>query len=93
MKLQVHIERLVLEGLPVTSLHGPMIQQAVEKELARLLESHGLSDELRSGGAVPRVAAGSVQFGKDQRPAGLGQGIARAVHQGIGQSQKGRMPR
>ena len=93
MKLQVHIERLVLEGLPVTSLHGPMIQQVVEKELARLLESHGLADELRSGGAVPRVAAGSLQFAKDQRPAGLGRGIARAVHQGIGQPQKGRMPR
>ena len=93
MKLQVHIERLVLEGLPVTSSHGPLIQQAVEKELARLLEAHGLADELRSGGAVPRVAAGSVQFAKGQRPAGLGQGIARAVHQGIGQPQKGRNPR
>jgi hypothetical protein len=93
MKLQVHIERLVLEGLPVTSSHGPLIQQAVEKELARLLETRGLSDELRSGGAVPQVAAGSLQFGTDQRPAGLGQGIARAVHQGIGQPQKGRMPR
>ncbi len=93
MKLHVHIDRLVLEGLPVTSLHGPLIQQAVEKELARLLETHGLADELRQGGAVPRVAAGSVQFGKDQRPAGLGQGIARAVHQGIGQPQKGGIPR
>jgi hypothetical protein len=93
MKLQVHIDRLVLEGLPVTSLHGPMIQQAVEKELARLLETHGLSDEFRSGGAVPRVAAGTVQFANDQRPAGLGQGIARAVHQGIGQPHKGRTPR
>jgi len=74
-------------------VHGPLIQHAVEKELARLLETHGLADAFRHGGAMPQVAAGNVQFGKDERPAGLGQGIARAVHQGIGQPQKGRKPR
>lgn len=93
MTIQVHIERLVLEGLPVTSLHGPLIQQAVEKELARLLATRGLADEFRRAGAMPRVRAGNVQLGKDQRPTGLGQGIARAVHEGIGRPQKGGVPR
>lgn len=93
MNVQVHIERLVLDGLPVTALQGPLIQQAVEQELARLLMTHGLADELRRGGAMPRVRAGNMQLGKDPRPAGLGQGIARAVHQGIGRPQKGGVPR
>lgn len=93
MKIEVRIERLVLDGLPVTSLEGPLIQRAVEQELTRLLTSHGLADELRRGVAMPRMRAGSLQLAKEQRPAGLGQGIARAVHQGIGGPQKGKVAR
>ena len=37
MRINVHIERLILDGLPVTSLQGPEVGAAVETELARLL--------------------------------------------------------
>jgi hypothetical protein len=88
MKITLHIERLILDGLPVTSLQGPQVRAAVEKELARLLGAHGLSHELRGGIALPRVNAGAIQFGKETRAAGLGRGIARAVHEGIGSSNR-----
>lgn len=87
MRINLHIERLILEGLPVTSLQGPQLQAAIEKELTRLLALHGLSDELRRGTALPRVRAGTIQLGKDNQPARLGQSIARAVHEGIGGSK------
>jgi hypothetical protein len=87
MRINLHIERLILEGLPVTSLQGPQLQAAIEKELTRLLAVHGLSDELRRGTAVPRVRAGAIQIGKDNQPARLGKSIARAVHEGIGSSK------
>ena len=35
MNLNLHIERLVLEGLPATGDHAGIIQQAVAAELAR----------------------------------------------------------
>jgi hypothetical protein len=97
MKIDLHIERLILDGLPVSSLQGARLRAAIEKELARLLSAHGLSDELRGGIALPRVRAGAMRFGKDQPPARLGQSIARAVYEGIGNSKAekpvgGRLP-
>lgn len=84
MRINVHIERLVLDGLPVTTLQGPQVRRAVEGELARLLASSGLSESLRRGAALPRVMAGSLSVTRESHPTGLGKGIARAVHEGIG---------
>ncbi len=84
MNISVHIERLILEGLPVTNSEGPRLQAALEKELGRLLEAHGLSEELRRGGAVPRVRADALQLSQENPPDQLGQNIARAVYGGIG---------
>ena len=36
MNIQLHIERLVLDGLPLTRREGALVQAAVETELARL---------------------------------------------------------
>lgn len=84
MNINVHIERLILDGLPVTRGQGPMLQAAVETELARLLAANGLSSELQAGGAVPSVKAGNIRLAGDNNPDWLGQQIARAVYGGIG---------
>jgi hypothetical protein len=89
MRIDVQIERLVLDGLPVTSLQIPMLRQAMELELARLLKTHGLSQELRQGGAMPRVKGGALQLAGDNPHAQLGRWIARAVHEAIGGAQPG----
>jgi len=84
VKINVHIERLILEGLPVTGLQGPQVRGALEKELGRLLAKGGVSREFRDGIAVPYVRAGTIGFSKESRPSELGRSIARAVHGGIG---------
>ncbi len=84
MKINVHIEHLILEGLPAAKRQGPLVQAAVEAELARLLALNGLSPELRPGGAVPGVSASSIQLDRQRHPTGLGRRIARAVYSGIG---------
>jgi hypothetical protein len=88
MKINVHIERLILEGLPVTNSHGPQVKGAIEQELARLLKAHGLSHEIRTSVAVSQVRGGSIQLTNENETAKLGQGIAQAVHEGIGDSNK-----
>lgn len=89
MKIELHIERLILDGLPVTRLQGPQVRAAIEHELARLLAAHGgLSVELSGGGAVPRVRAASIQIAQDSQPTQLGRHIARAVHAGIGHAPR-----
>ena len=81
--IKIHIERLVLDGLPVTRAKGPLVKAAVEAELSRLLSEGGLGSELAARGAVPSVRADGIDsVGKS--PAQIGRQIARAVYGGIG---------
>jgi hypothetical protein len=78
MNINVSIERLVLNGLPMSRSQGVRIQGAVETELARLLAEQGLRH--LSAGAVPHLSANSIQVTHDSKPAQLGHQIARAIH-------------
>lgn len=84
MKVNVHVERLVLDGLPVTGAQGAKVQDAVAKELTRLLGAGGLSHEFRAGGAVPEVRTHGFEVARENHPIGIGRQIARAVYGGIG---------
>jgi hypothetical protein len=85
MNINVHIERLILDGLSVPHRERPMLQAAVEAELARLLTDNGLAPHLLVGGAMPRLQGGDVQMGGEGGVELLGRQIAQAVHGGIGQ--------
>ena len=89
MSVHVHIERLIVEGLPVDSGDGTRIGAAVERELARLLKAGGLGCELRVGGSQARVRGGTVTLAARTPPTSLGVGIARAIHEGIGEPVRG----
>jgi len=84
MKVRVHIERLILEGLPIADHDGPRVQAAVETGLVGLLASEGLPERLPAGGAVPRVQAAGVTLSAASRPDAIGRQIARSVYGGIG---------
>lgn len=78
MNINVSIERLVLDGLPVSRTQGALIQVAVETELTRLLAERGLTHS--SIGAVPYLSANSIQVTRDGKPAQLGHEIAQAIY-------------
>lgn len=84
MNINVHIERLILDGLPIGYGQRPLVQAAVEAELARLLADDGLSPELLAGGALPSVRTGSIQLANEGTTIQLGRQIAQAVYGGIG---------
>jgi hypothetical protein len=84
MNIRLHIERLVLDGLPVTSAQGPRVKAAIEAELGRLLSEGGVSPELASGAALPSVHAPAVQSPRGIAPAQLGTQIAQSVFAGVG---------
>jgi len=84
MNINLHIERLILDGLPIESLQGPLVQAAVETELGRLLGAGGLHASLKSGIAVPTVRADALSLSPGNNPKQIGQQIARAVYGGIG---------
>ena len=82
--MNIHIERLILDGLPISHSQRPLVQAAVEAELARLLAADGLAPNLQAGGALAYVPARSIQLTSDGNPKTLGQQIAQAVYGGIG---------
>ncbi len=83
MNINLHIERLVLDGLPITSSQGALVQSAVETELAQLLNDGGLASSLQSGGAMPSARADAIQLTSESNPTQIGRQIARAVYGGL----------
>jgi hypothetical protein len=84
VKINIQIERLVLDPLSIGRHQGSLLKAAVEAELSRLIDADGLADNLMSGGAVPSMPAPNIQLGSDNNPTRLGQQIGRAVYGGLG---------
>ena len=84
MNINLHIERLVLDGLDIAPERRQILQAAVEQELSRLLTERGLSPGLAQGVAVPRLSASAMQLNSTSSPTELGQQIAQSVYGGIG---------
>lgn len=83
MTIKVHIDRLIMDGMPVKGHEGAVVQRAMEEELARLITEGGLSTEFASGRAYPEVPSRNISVsGSDAK--GIGREIARAVYGGIG---------
>ena len=82
MKIHLHIERLVLDGVAVDQPR--ILREALEHELMSRLKEGGLSRELRSGAVVPHVHGGAIELGQSSHSARLGSQIAGAVYRGIG---------
>ena len=81
--VRVRIERLVLEGWPLTRAQGEQVGAALEAELSRLLAEGRLDPALLASGALPSLPAGPLRLDADTSPARLGRQIARAIHEGI----------
>ena len=84
MNINLHIERLFLDGLPLEGGQGAQVQQAVERELTGLLATGELQDAWRSGSNVHRLQTAGIQIAQETRPARLGEQIAGAVYGGLG---------
>jgi hypothetical protein len=84
MNIELHIERLILDGLQVERGERGDLQASVEAEFSRLLTSGGLRSELLSGARMRSLSAGEIQLTNHTSPAHLGTDIAKAVHAGVG---------
>ena len=79
--IELHIDELVLHGLPLTSSQGPAIKAAVETELARLLTEQGVKHS--SAVTTPHLPASSIQLTQDNQPAHFGHQIAQAIYESL----------
>lgn len=79
MKINLHIERLVLEGLPLMSHQGPALGEALQAELARLLSEGGLPRQVTAGGVIPRLDGGVFAMGQGLQAEGMGRQLAQPI--------------
>ena len=82
MNIQLHIDRLVLEGINLSHDQQRLLQTAVINELTRLLRNGGLPPQLVKGITLDRMSAGSIQM-TDNKPDQLGLQIAQSVYGGL----------
>ena len=80
MTINLVIERLVLEGLPLTAREHDRLVAGLKAELARLFERDGVPDNYLSGHMAPALGADMVTAGASVEPTALGHHIALAVH-------------
>ena len=85
MKVNVHIERLVLEDITVENTAS--VRAAVRTELASRLAECGLGQVFRRAGAHSFVNAGSIAWNEGEGEARLGKQIANAIYGGIGEKK------
>jgi len=83
MKVNLHIERLVLDGVGIEPHQQAGMKAAVEAELAGALAGNGIGSGLQGGGSFRSVRADSISVGGQNEPAQLGQQIGQAVYGGI----------
>ena len=84
MNIRLHIDELVLEGLPVSQRQGELVMAAVQQELGRLLSSEGMNSQWTSGAAVHAMQGTAIRARDARSPVRLGEQIAGSVVAGMG---------
>ena len=94
MSINLHIERLVLDGLAVGGGEAALVQAAVESELRQLLTSSRFAPA--SSSAQARARGGEIQIRPDAKARDLGVEIGRSVFASLtpdGLGQRGQAKR
>ncbi|HST22783.1 MAG TPA: hypothetical protein VLR90_16790 [Blastocatellia bacterium] len=68
MKINILIEQLILDGLPIEQHDGTTVQKTVELELVHLLEDSGLGSAMQSSVGLPNASVGSIDVANDSNP-------------------------
>jgi hypothetical protein len=84
MRIELHVEELVLEGQGFRPADRHHIGGGVERELARLLAERGLPPGLAQGAGLSRIDGGSFAVQPGARPEAMGRQVAAAVYGGLG---------
>ena len=83
MKINLHIERLVVDGLNIAPGQSHVLQSVVATELTRMLMEGGISSDLAKGIALPHISVDSIRLTSNNAEQ-VGQQIAQSVYGGIG---------
>lgn len=80
-EVELHIEKLVLEGLPHTDRHR--IARAVEQELARLIAEGVFPQSIARSGEVSNIEGQSFKAEQGSSVEKIGSKVARGIYGGL----------
>ena len=80
--VHLHIERLVVDGLPLEPRQAQLLQAAVENELVRLFAQQGYPGGAASSGAVAALPAAVVTW-QGKSAALLGKQVAGSIYRSL----------
>lgn len=80
MKINLHIDRLVLESASPDDSHARLLGQALQTELTRLLAERTTPARLLSSNAVPVLRGEVARQSLPGGPAERGTQLAQAIH-------------
>lgn len=83
MNINLHIERLVLDGVNIAPGQRDLLQASVTTELTWLLNNSGLAGNYVEGVALPGLSTSDIQL-TGNNPTQIGRKIAQSVYGGIG---------
>ena len=84
MNINLHIERLVLDGISLAPHQRAALKTAVESEVKQQIANQGISDAMQSDSHHRSVSGGSISLENSREPVSLGQQIGNAIFRGIG---------
>ena len=84
-EIELHIEELVLYGFEHADRQR--IAEAVQEELARLLEENEMPEIFEQQGEHPHLSGGAFIVRTGERPESIGIQIGETLYQGIAGSQ------
>lgn len=83
MKIVLHIERLVLEGMALDAPAADAVRASLVGELTRMLRTGSVPSAFIRGRALARVQAPEVAIAPAEGPSLIGRNVARSIHAGL----------
>lgn len=82
-RVELHIERLILDGLP--TINRAQLGVVIQQELSRLMLEGGVSAALVQSGNIAQLDGGAFQVAPGAGTQQIGMQIARALYGRLGQ--------
>jgi len=83
VKIVLHVERLVLEGLAMDAHAANAVRLTLIRELTHILRTDSTPPLFGRGEALPRVWAPEIALATGEAPALIGRNVAWSVHAGF----------
>jgi len=84
MKVQLKVDRLVLDGFVLDARGRAQLQASFESELSRLLSEGGLDASLLSGAVLASLSVAPLTATAGDAPGQVGTALAQSIYGGVG---------